>query len=138
MPSKHEVIMAGRIVIYTDGACIPNPGKGGWAYYIPGDGVCESGGHPHTTNNRMELMAICKALASFPEPSHLLIKTDSQYSILIAKKTSKPAKNPDLWILLRELCAYHNVQFEWVKGHSTDIHNNRVDVLANSAAMRQR
>jgi ribonuclease HI len=82
----------------------------------------------------MELMAICRALMDIADPSAVLIKTDSQYSILIAKKKSKPAKNPDLWKLLQELCSFHDVHFEWVKGHSTDPHNARVDELANAAA----
>ena len=129
--------MVDRIVIYTDGACIPNPGKGGWAYFIPATGEHQFGCDPNTTNNRMELIAICKALIRFAEPTPILIKTDSQYSIKVANKTTKAAKNPDLWQLLRELCAYHDVEFEWVKGHSNDPHNNRVDELANTAAVNQ-
>lgn len=123
-----------RTVIYTDGACIPNPGKGGWAYYIPSTGQKQSGSVLSTTNNRMELMAICKALYDIDKPTKLLIKTDSQYSILIAKKSTSPVKNRDLWRLLRDLCMYHDVHFEWVKGHSHDVHNNIADDLANQAA----
>ena len=129
--------MVGRIVIYTDGACIPNPGKGGWAYFIPATSEREWGSDPDTTNNRMELMAICKALIRFDSPTSILIKTDSQYCILLANKKSKPAKNPALWMLLQELCKFHDVKFEWVKGHSTDPHNNTVDELANAAATNQ-
>lgn len=126
--------MSDRIVIYTDGACIPNPGKGGWAYFIVGTGESASGSVQRTTNNRMELMAICKALLSIKDRSTIHIKTDSRYSILIANKKSRPDKNPDLWQLLRELCAYHTVTFEWVKGHSTDLYNAKVDELANAQA----
>jgi ribonuclease HI len=126
--------MADRIVIYTDGACIPNPGKGGWAYLNVNTGESASGTVPKTTNNRMELMAICKALLALEERSNVLIKTDSRYSMLIAEKQQRPDKNPDLWVLIRELCAFHNVKFEWVKGHSTDQYNARVDELANAQA----
>lgn len=129
--------MVGRIVIYTDGACIPNPGKGGWAYFIPVSGERDSGCDPATTNNRMELMAMCKALIKFDYPTSILIKTDSKYCILLANKKTPPLKNPDLWRLLHELCKYHDVRFEWVKGHSVDPHNNTVDELANAAATNQ-
>ena len=124
-----------HLVIYTDGACIPNPGRGGWAYYIPSIKKHQCGSHPHTTNNRMELMAICQALYDITTPTSILIKTDSQYCILLPTKKSTPAKNPDLWNLLQELLVFHNVKFEWVKGHSTDIHNAFVDQLANTSAM---
>ena len=126
--------MADKIVIYTDGACMPNPGKGGWAYYVVGTGEYSSGTVPATTNNRMELTAICKALLALDSKSRVHIKTDSRYCILIAKKESRPEKNPDLWELIRELCQYHAVSFGWVKGHGTDPHNIRVDELANTAA----
>jgi ribonuclease HI len=126
--------MAEQIVIYTDGACIPNPGKGGWAFLIVNTGKTGSGSAPQTTNNRMELMAICRALLSIEERSRILIKTDSRYSMLIAKKVAKPDKNPDLWQVLRELCAFHDVEFQWVKGHSTDQYNAKVDALANAQA----
>jgi ribonuclease HI len=132
--SDINITMTDKIVVYTDGACIPNPGKGGWAYLVINTGEHASGSFPNTTNNRMELMAICKALLSFPEKRSIHIKTDSRYSILIAQKTARPVKNPDLWELIRELCAYHTVSFEWVKGHSTDRHNAIVDELANAQA----
>ena len=123
-----------KYVIYTDGACIPNPGKGGWAYLNVNTGEYDSGGVAKTTNNRMELLAICKGLMSVTDPAHITIKTDSQYAIKIANKATRPDKNPDLWVLLHELLKFHKVDFQWVKGHAKDTYNNYVDGLANQQA----
>ncbi len=141
---KHSVI------IYTDGACLRNPGPGGYgAVLIHGDRVKEiSEGFPDTTNNRMELLGVISALGALKIPCQVRVFTDSQY---IAKavnqgwlekwqkngwKTSNrnDVKNKDLWQEMIKLLKRHSVAFEWVKGHSGDHYNERCDVLAREAA----
>ena len=137
------------IKIYTDGSCIGNPGSGGWAAVIL-DGKNEkiiSGNKNNTTNNQMELMAAIKGLSNFSKKKSFKIFTDSNYvKDGITKwiknweknnwKTSnkKPVKNQELWKKLDKLVKFHNVKWEWVKGHSTNIYNNLADELARKAA----
>ncbi len=134
------------IDIYTDGACKGNPGIGGWgALMVSGEHRKELfGGEAHTTNNRMELLAVIRALESLRGPSELVIHTDSQY---VQKgitewlrgwkargwKTAdrKPVKNADLWVELDELQARHRIQWRWVRGHSGHPGNEAADALAN-------
>jgi len=128
--------------IYTDGSCKGNPGRGGWAFYIPSTEYNESGVSDHTTNNIMELKAIIKALEY--RNKNVLIKTDSKYVqlgitkwILNWKKNgwktckNEPVKNQNLWLQLDNLMN-DTVQFEWVKGHASDMNNNIVDRIANN------
>ena len=136
------------IVIYTDGACSGNPGPGGWAYLVSSPTRQEQSGHvAHTTNNRMELLAVIKALESFQNPMNITIYTDSVYVqkgitiwILGWKKRNwknsqgKEVKNKDLWLQLDHLCQLHNTKFHWVKGHHTSEENNIVDQLAQQAS----
>lgn len=145
--------MSERVTIYTDGACSGNPGPGGWgALLVYGDQEKEiSGAEPMTTNNRMELMAAIQALDALKRPSQIDLFTDSQYvrngistwikgwkakGWLTADR--KPVKNEDLWRRLDEARHRHEVAWHWVKGHATDVRNNRVDGLARAAieAMR--
>ena len=139
--------------IYTDGACRGNPGPGGWGALLTCNGREKeiSGAEALTTNNRMELTAVIRALEALKKPSAVRVFTDSEY---VRKgitewvkgwkardwKTSdrKPVKNRDLWERLDELAAGHQVQWQWVKGHSGVPGNERVDRLANEAidAMR--
>lgn len=131
------------MIIYTDGSCHGNPGRGGWALYCPETGLENWGSAERTTNNRMELTAIIHAMQV---PGVTKIMTDSEYCCKGANmwykgwvkkdwKTSSGSKvkNDDLWRRIVELDP-ERVQFEWVKAHATNEHNNHVDQLANNAA----
>ena len=137
------------IKIYTDGSCIGNPGAGGWAAKILDDKNEKiiSGNKNNTTNNQMELFAAIKALSNFNKKKSFKIFTDSNYvKDGITKwiknwkknnwKTSakKPVKNQELWEKLDKLVKFHDVKWEWIKGHSTNIYNNLADELAKKAA----
>jgi len=137
-----------RVEIYTDGACRGNPGPGGWgALLSSGEHEKElSGAEAHTTNNRMELTAVIRALEALQRPSEVRIFTDSEYVrrgitewVRSWKargwKTAdrKPVKNQDLWERLDTLAAVHKIEWRWVKGHSGVPGNERVDRLANEA-----
>ena len=138
-----------RIEIHTDGACLGNPGPGGWAALLR-YGAHEreiSGAEADTTNNRMELMAAISALESLTEPCIVDLTTDSQYVrqgisewlpnwVRRNWKTAggDPVKNRDLWERLQAATARHRIAWHWVKGHSGDPDNERVDALARAAA----
>jgi ribonuclease HI len=142
-----------RIEIFTDGACIGNPGPGGWGAVFRSP-VCKwehSGGEPQTTNNRMEMLAAIESIKCLPFKSHLVIHTDSKYlkdgiTLWIKNwkkngwKTSdkKPVKNQDLWQLLDQLSENYSIEWRWVKGHSGHRDNERADTLASKAAISQR
>lgn len=127
--------------IWTDGACEPNPGIGGWGWHRS-DGRFECGGESHTTNNRMEMTAILKALAELPDGAVVTVFSDSQYCIKGLTewragwrkknwmKKGAPMPNRDLWIRLEEHLQRLSVSFEWVRGHSGDPGNERADELA--------
>jgi len=138
---KNEIID-----IWADGGCRGNPGPGGWGVLLRSGGHEKElwGGEPATTNNRMELTAVIRALEALKRPVQARIHTDSQY---VQKgisewihgwkrngwKTSdkKPVKNADLWQELDGLTARHRLQWLWVKGHAGDPGNERADALAN-------
>ena len=138
------------IAIHTDGACLGNPGPGGYGVVLSyGDARRElSGGYRLTTNNRMELMAVIKALEALHRPCRVLLHSDSRYVVDAIEKgwakkwqangwrrnKREPALNPDLWQTLLELCARHQVQFRWVRGHAGNAENERCDRLAVAAA----
>ena len=138
------------IIIYTDGACTGNPGKGGYgAVIIDGDRREElSGGYKLTTNNRMEMMGAIAALESLKSNSKVKLHSDSKYIVdAVTKGWAKKwqangwrrnkkemAKNPDLWQELLDLCKIHDVEFVWVKGHAGIPENERCDQLAVEAA----
>ena len=137
------------IKIYTDGSCLENPGKGGWAALINEDGNIKriSGSEKNTTNNRMELMAPINALKNIEPNKEIEIFTDSKYVKLgITEwintwlknnwKTSKKenVKNKDLWLELYNLNKSLNVKWNWVKAHSGNPLNEEVDLLAKKAA----
>jgi ribonuclease HI len=141
------------IEIYTDGACRGNPGPGGWGALLSlGEHEKElSGAEPLTTNNRMELTAVIRALEALKRPAELRVFTDSEYvrrgitewvknwkSRGWKTADRKPVKNQDLWERLDALAAGHEIEWRWVKGHSGVPGNERVDRLANEAidAMR--
>ena len=139
------------VEIHTDGACLGNPGPGGWGALLRFAGRERelSGGDVATTNNRMELMGAIMALEALTEPCTAALYTDSKYvqqgiSEWMPKwlrqgwKTSggQPVKNRDLWERLHAAAARHRVQWHWVKGHNGHPENERVDVLARDAALR--
>ena len=136
------------VEIYTDGACRGNPGPGGWAAFLSVDGREKeiAGAEALTTNNRMELTAVIRALESLRRPVRARIFTDSQYvrrgitEWVTAWKARgwrtadrKPVKNIDLWQRLEELAAGHEIDWRWVPGHAGVPGNERVDRLANQA-----
>jgi len=140
------------VTLITDGACIGNPGPGGWAALLRhGHRARELyGSEAHTTNNRMELTAVIQGLAALKEPCDVTIVTDSEYVRngimdwmprwkLKGWQTAdkQPVKNQDLWKALDEALARHRVSWQWVKGHGVHADNIRVDKLANSAARGQ-
>ena len=142
-----------HVTIYTDGACLGNPGPGGWAALLLGEESRReiSGYEPATTNNRMELRAAVEALRALPEPSEVALHTDSQYlrngmAEWLARwkrngwrtADKKPVKNVDLWQELDALASQHRVQWHWVRGHDGQPENERCDALANEAIRRAR
>ena len=138
---------------HTDGACLGNPGPGGWAALLRYRGHERelSGGDADTTNNRMELMGAIMALEALTDPRTVVLTTDSQY---VRQGTTEwignwvrrgwkpaggdPVKNRDLWERLHAAAQRHQVEWKWVKGHSGDPDNERVDVLARTQAERLR
>lgn len=137
-----------RIEIFTDGACLGNPGPGGWAAILRNDGIEKeiTGGERATTNNRMELMAAIRALEALKTRSKIILHTDSRYVMdgitqwLPRWKTNgwktsdkKPVKNGDLWRELETQAARHDIEWRWVRSHSGHDENERVDKLARGA-----
>jgi ribonuclease HI len=142
-----------KVQIITDGACLGNPGPGGWAYILHYKSHRRemSGSEPHTTNNRMELTAAVRGLSALKEPCEVEVVTDSQYvkngiTEWIRKwkqngwKTGgkQEVKNQDLWQELDAQASRHNTRWVWTKGHASHADNNRADELAAQAAQRAR
>ena len=138
-----------RVDAFTDGACLGNPGPGGWAALLRYQGREKelSGGDRATTNNRMEMMGAIAALEALKRPCILTLHTDSRYVIDGVTKwlrpwkargwktaDRKPVKNVDLWQRLEAAMAPHKVDWQWVRGHSGHAENERVDQLARAAA----
>ena len=141
-------------VVYTDGSCLGNPGAGGWAAVViereTGEVAEISGGAPHTTNNRMELIAAIAALRALKVGSKVELFTDSQYLRNAFEKNwlrnwkargwqtaaKKPVLNQDLWLELDDLMVSHEVKFNWVRGHDGDHFNERCDQLARGQATK--
>ena len=134
------------VTIYTDGACSGNPGPGGWGAILEWNGMEKeiSGGEAETTNNRMELTAVIRALELLKEPCQVELYTDSRYVCDALEKgwaqgwkkrgwvkaDKQPALNADLWQRLLELTERHPLRCHWVKGHASNPKNNRCDALA--------
>ena len=134
------------ITVYTDGACSGNPGKGGWGVVIlenNKDEIFLNGGDDTTTNNRMELTAAIEALKHYQNREDITLITDSKYVkdgiqswIQNWKKNGwktaakKPVKNKELWVELDDLITKHNINWEWIKGHAGNKHNEKADYLA--------
>ncbi|QAA94228.1 ribonuclease HI [Pollutimonas thiosulfatoxidans] len=139
-------MQSSQVEIWTDGACKGNPGLGGWGALLR-QGKHEKalyGGEPHTTNNRMELMAVIQALQALKRPCKVVVHTDSQYVqkgmdewLANWKRRGwrtadkKPVKNADLWQQLDELVQEHELTWRWVRGHAGDPGNEKADELAN-------
>jgi ribonuclease HI len=137
-----------KVIIHTDGACSGNPGPGGWGAILEWKGHARElkGAEPHTTNNRMELMAAIMALESLKRPCTAEIHTDSQYLRDGITKwihgwkrngwrtaDKKPVKNAELWQRLDSALAHHKISWHWVRGHAGHDLNERADELARSA-----
>ena len=141
-----------EVVVYTDGACDPNPGVGGWAAVLRYKGRYKemSGGEVRSTNNRMELTAAIKALETLKRPSKVLLHTDSEYlqkgvtqwlpawKQLNWRRKTGTIKNIDLWRRLDELIGAHEVAWYWVRGHAGDPANERCDELATAEIRKLR
>tara|TARA_Y100001960_G_scaffold210105_1_gene219345 strand:+ start:8113 stop:8556 length:444 start_codon:yes stop_codon:yes gene_type:complete len=134
-----------KTIIYTDGACSGNPGKGGWgAIIMYGDFEKRiNGGDAQTTNNKMEMTAVIKALELLSRPCEIELYTDSQYVMKGATEwmhgwkkknfnrgTAKEVKNIDLWLALDKAMQRHKINWHWVKGHAGDKYNEIADQLA--------
>ncbi len=141
--------MSRHVVIHTDGACLGNPGPGGWGAVLSCAGRERelSGAEPDTTNNRMELMAAIAALEALTRDCTVSLYTDSRYvqqgiSEWLPRwqargwrtADGKPVKNQDLWQRLVAASAAHKIDWHWVRGHSGHAENERVDQLARAAA----
>jgi ribonuclease HI len=136
------------ITIYTDGACKGNPGPGGWGALLSSNGTTKElfGGEPNTTNNRMEMMAVIRALEALKRPCKVQLYLDSKYVLqgitewIVGWKargwktaSKEPVKNVELWQRLDAIVSTggHEIDWRWVKGHAGDPGNERADALAN-------
>ena len=142
-----------QVTIHTDGACIGNPGRGGYGVVLQfGEQHKElSGGYRLTTNNRMELMGPIKALQTLKQSYFVILYSDSRYVVDAIEKgwverwrakgwmrnKKDRAVNPDLWKRLLDLCSEHEVEFRWVRGHAGNRYNERCDRLATQAARQK-
>jgi len=139
-----------EVELATDGSCLGNPGPGGWAALLRFNGTEKllTGSEKDSTNNRMEITAVIEGLTSLTEKCSVVISTDSRYVIDAFEKgwikgwlkrgwknsKKEPVKNKDLWLLLIPQVERHDVRWTWVKGHSGDPDNERVDAAAREAA----
>jgi ribonuclease HI len=138
--------MPAEVKIYTDGACRGNPGPGGWGAVLEygKESKLLYGAEKLTTNNRMELMAVIQALSALKRPCKIVLVSDSKYVLkgitewlpnwkqkgwLTSAK--KPVMNSDLWQQLDKLASVHDINWQWVKGHSGHVQNELADQLAN-------
>lgn len=141
------------VELYTDGACLGNPGPGGWAYVLKypesGEVVENYGGEARTTNNRMELLAVIEGIKAVGKPARVHLVADSVYVVKGIKEwlpgwkakgwrtaSKKPVKNKDLWEEMDALLQEYDVVAGWTKGHAGHVENERCDQLASAEAER--
>jgi ribonuclease HI len=143
--------MLPQFTIYSDGSCLGNPGRGGWAALIRSQASEQvlTGGEAHSTNNHMELMAALRALQALRQPSRVAFYTDSQYlrrgitewlpgwQARGWKRKGGKLANVELWQELAKAIQRHEIRWHWVKGHSINRENQRVDRLAKQAMLDQ-
>ena len=137
-----------KITLFSDGSALGNPGPGGWGTILRyGESEKELfGAEAHTTNNRMELLAVIKGLEALKEPCEVDIVSDSSYVVKginewlanWIKKEFKKVKNPDLWKRYIEAAQPHKVRATWVRGHDGHVENERCDKLARDAAEKMK
>jgi ribonuclease HI len=148
--TPRELLATGKVLIYTDGGAIDNPGRGGYGVVLRFKGRRKelSGGFRHTTNNRMELLACIEGLKALKQSCSVVLFSDSSYVVNGMTKgwaqrwqadgwklsSGQQVKNADLWRQLVELSARHDMEFRWVRGHSGNRDNERCDQLAIAAA----
>ncbi len=148
MPQKKS-----RVKIFTDGACLGNPGPGGWGALLVAESGQEKelqGGLAQTTNNQMELQAVISALQALKRPCEVDLYSDSRYVLNGIRQWlpnwkknnwqtagKKPVKNKPYWQALDKAAAIHDIHWHWVKGHAGHAENERVDALARQAAEQQ-
>lgn len=138
-----------RIIIYSDGSCVRGHGGWGTVIFLNDEEIEMSAGETNTTNNRMELMAVIRGLEFFDTSSKISVYSDSKYVITGISEwvegwknrdwktaSNKPVKNKDLWERLDNVASEHNIIWNWVKGHGSDMNNIRVDTLAGIAGRR--
>jgi ribonuclease HI len=151
--SPEDVLKAGKVLIYTDGGAISNPGPGGYGIVLRYKGRTKelSGGFRGTTNNRMEIMACIEALRALKQKSSVVIYSDSKYVVDSIsegwarrwqangwmRNREHKAENVDLWQQLLDLCSRHEVEFRWIRGHVGEKDNERCDQLAMEAARQK-
>ena len=141
-----------QVQIITDGSCRPNPGAGGWTSILKCNGRERilTGGHPASTNNRMELVSAIEGLRALMEPCEVELVTDSQYVMEGIREylpkwrsngwrtaSGKAVMNQDLWLQLAQLVEIHTVRCTWARAHSDHADQNRADQLAGQAAQEQ-
>ncbi|TKI68587.1 ribonuclease HI [Sulfurimonas crateris] len=137
-----------KITLFSDGSALGNPGPGGYGAILRfGNKEREiSGGEAHTTNNRMELLAVIEGLRALKEPCNVEIISDSSYVVKginewldgWIKRDFKKVKNPDLWMAYIEVSKPHKINATWVRGHSGHIENERCDILAKQEAQKMK
>ena len=137
-----------KITLFSDGSALGNPGPGGYGAILRyGDKEREiSGGEAHTTNNRMELLAVIEGLRALKEPCSIEIISDSSYVVKginewlegWIKRDFKKVKNPDLWMDYMEVSKGHKIKAIWVRGHNGHIDNERCDILAKEEAQKMK
>jgi len=135
-----------QVELFTDGACRGNPGPGGWGVLMRSGSHSKElcGGEAETTNNRMEMMAVIQGLAALQRPCRVRVTSDSTYVLKGVQEwmpnwkkrgwktaSKQPVKNVDLWQQLDELIGLHEIEWQWVKGHSGHVENELADQLAN-------
>ena len=143
------VTISSNVELFTDGACSGNPGPGGWGVILRWRNTEKElfGGEPSTTNNRMELLAVIEGLRALKKPCRVAVYTDSQYvqkgmtqwlegwrAKDFRTKGGGYRPNHDLWRVLDDLAAIHDIVWYWVKGHAGHVENERADALARQGA----